>query len=576
MNRQQKKILISRIYAPFKNKPSVVKEMFIEIVRCFNSSWLIFIEVFPKRNKMKRIFYLLFCLISSACFSQNFDWTQRATGLEREYGKKIVTDPSGNSYCMARLADTVHFGSINLVDRGGGDVIIIKYDHQGTLKWIRQLGGPGPDEGRGICLDRDGNVYVTGGFAPWASCVGQTITTNGSNDLFLLKLDSLGTVKLLKNHGDSIANYGNSISVDSLGNMYVAGANVAYQYNGYFVSKYDVNGNQVWTNQVPSNYQQADHLQTMPDGTSWVVGGGVGDFGSFHNHIEGAYISKYDSNGNLLLAKSYPRIWFNQIAWNKSKTFFYVKGELPDSLQMDGVSLVVGHSAHFVAKFDSNAIAQWAVSLVPYTSQILGISLSDNDDVFLTGYFMHSGTINGMNATIDLTTTPDQNGNMYIAALDSTGNGLWSLSPGGIFWDNEGRSVSYANGFVYVTGGFSMTTTFGSTTYVANTGVSAPTDFFISRISPPGIISGISDNNDTSWMAVYPNPAYGIVNVDVRGFEGPCYLECSNALGQVLTRRKINASQQTQTLDLSAMDKGVYYVKITSKDKRAVKKLVHQ
>jgi hypothetical protein len=95
-----------------------------------------------------------------------------------------------------------------------------------VLAYSSYLGGAGEDNGRGITVDRSGNVYVTG----------ETLSTNfptvgpirgansGGSDVFVTKVNAAGSAIVYSTYlgGDS-ADFGRSIAVDSAGNAYVTG-----------------------------------------------------------------------------------------------------------------------------------------------------------------------------------------------------------------------------------------------------------------------------------------------------------------------------------------------------------------
>jgi len=78
-------------------------------------------------------------------------------------------------------------------------------------------------------------------------------------------------------------------------------------------------------------------------------------------------------------------------------------------------------------------------------------------------------------------------------------------------------------------------------------------------------------------ITIYPNPTNGNVTIDAAIFNGLNYsVEVKNILGQTLIFRTIkNASGQPETLDMSTLDKGVYFVNLISNNKIvAAKKVV--
>ncbi len=88
------------------------------------------------------------------------------------------------------------------------------------------LAGSGPDNPAAVTTDSSGNVYVTGytGASDFPIVDGLQPTYSGGPDVFVAKLDPTGHTLLYSTYlGGSYANYGNAITLDSNGNIIVAG-----------------------------------------------------------------------------------------------------------------------------------------------------------------------------------------------------------------------------------------------------------------------------------------------------------------------------------------------------------------
>ncbi|HQU31765.1 MAG: SBBP repeat-containing protein [Planctomycetia bacterium] len=112
-----------------------------------------------------------------------------------------------------------------------------KIDASGTnLSYSTYLGGSGDDCGYGIAVDSGGNAYVTGytlssDFPTENPMYG---TKTGSYDAFVTKIDASGTSLSYSTYlGGIDDDAGESIAVDSAGNVYVAG----YTWSSDFPTK---------------------------------------------------------------------------------------------------------------------------------------------------------------------------------------------------------------------------------------------------------------------------------------------------------------------------------------------------
>src|SRR5207302_2204211 len=133
-----------------------------------------------------------------------FVWARHFGGSAQaqDRGQKIALDGAGNVYTTGWFQGTADFdpgpGMFNLTSPGGGAAIFVaKLDSSGNFTWARAMCGNDDAVGYGFAVDRAGNVYTTGNFhyaADFDPGPGTfTLTTSGTYDDFVSKLDSNGT-----------------------------------------------------------------------------------------------------------------------------------------------------------------------------------------------------------------------------------------------------------------------------------------------------------------------------------------------------------------------------------------------
>ncbi len=104
-----------------------------------------------------------------------------------------------------------------------------------VLLYSTYYGGNNQDQGLGIALDKDGNVYVTGDTAStdFTTVNGLQNTNGGNTDAYVLKLNAAGTSVLYATYlGGNGADTGNAITVDANGNAYVTGQSSSSNFPG--------------------------------------------------------------------------------------------------------------------------------------------------------------------------------------------------------------------------------------------------------------------------------------------------------------------------------------------------------
>jgi hypothetical protein len=83
---------------------------------------------------------------------------------------------------------------------------------QANVVWAKGAGGSGIDGGTGIAADSSGNSYVTGYFSNSITFGSDTLTSSGSSDIFVVKLDAC--INYYTSQSPAICN-GQSITVGS-------------------------------------------------------------------------------------------------------------------------------------------------------------------------------------------------------------------------------------------------------------------------------------------------------------------------------------------------------------------------
>lgn len=131
---------------------------------------------------------------------------------------------------------------------GGGNsgyFVVAKMLANGSLVWQRQLNDTGVEVGQRVNVDSSGNVYSVG--YSNSSSAGGTV---GVNSLILAKWDNTGSLQWQRSltSGSGGDDRGNSVTTDSIGNVYVVGQtdNGGSGRTDLLVAKFDSSGNLTW------------------------------------------------------------------------------------------------------------------------------------------------------------------------------------------------------------------------------------------------------------------------------------------------------------------------------------------
>lgn len=158
-------------------------------------------------------------------------WARQVGGATNDQGLGIVADNAGNVFTTGEFTGTPDFdtgaGTNSIASAGSTDMFVLALDASGTYDWAITVGDTTADNGRGIALDSNGNVFVTGGFsgAPDFNPGGgtNTLTSAGNFDAYVLRLDNAGGYLAAFAIGGTVVDHGNGIASDAADNFIVAG-----------------------------------------------------------------------------------------------------------------------------------------------------------------------------------------------------------------------------------------------------------------------------------------------------------------------------------------------------------------
>ncbi len=449
-----------------------------------------------KEFKAILLFLLLALTGATHAQTQNWLWAHRVGGTGSDNGRGLATDSQGNQFVVGNFRGSVTFGSTTLTSSGYSDIFIAKAGPSGTWLWAKKAGGTGDDMGRAVALDNTGNVYIIGHFPGSATFGSTTLNSSGSYDIFVAKLDGNGNWVWAKKAGGTNSDNGHRIAVDSAGNVYITGlftgtasfgSSSISSSGGYdvYIAKLNNAGSWQWAKKAGGTGSDYGYgLKPDVDGNVYLSGffEGSATFGSTTLSSYGdrdIFIAKLTSTGTWLWARKAGGTGADASmkVTLDNEGFVYLGGYFSSTGYFGAITLIsAGSSDAFVAKMDANGNWIWASRAGGTSSDsVSGITIDNDNSVYVTGIF---NGVAGFGAT-SLTSSGDYD--VFIARLDSGGTWCNAIKAGGSGTDDSNGIGVDAVGNVYVTGYFSGTASFGSTTLTSAGGA----DIFVVKISPP-------------------------------------------------------------------------------------------
>jgi|GEM_PF-1128320 len=293
-------------------------------------------------------------------------------------------------------------GTTSAFGAGGSDIYLIKIDSNGTLQWSKTFGGSSDDFAESVQQTTDGGYIIAGSTTSFGA---------GTWDVYIIKTDSSGTAQWSKTFGDPESNFGYSAQQTTDGG-YIIGE-TAYSGTGSFcLIKTDSSGNASaghgWSKTVTSGWPvvEGDLVQQTTDGGYIMIGrttDAIWDSNSSYT-----YLIKTDSSGNELW-------WYSsaggRCAYSGQQTtdggYIIAGQEAPNGTLYPGGDV-------YVAKIDSSRMTQWEKTFGGSGNDI-AYSVKQTVD---GGYIMAGATTAGSSG-------------LYLIKINSSGTLQWSKTFGG-------------------------------------------------------------------------------------------------------------------------------------------------
>jgi len=228
-------------------------------------------------------------------YNQNGDeiWAKIWTGRNFDFVFSIV-ESKGFIYLTGATSTSTRFCDF--------DVFLLKYDAEGNKIWERTWTGGKDIEDWGfsvITYTTEGKEYI------YVAAVSDPIDENDDGDIILLKYDTNGEIQWQKTYNMDLWDIPTSIAIHA-NYLYVTGVTgVVHQIYNVFLLKYDLDGNQVWSEpKIWGEYDENIPHRIIIDDNYIFVSGMVGIDYSI-GIIPILLLLKYDLNGELVFAKTW-------------------------------------------------------------------------------------------------------------------------------------------------------------------------------------------------------------------------------------------------------------------------------
>lgn len=391
-------------------------------------------------KQLKLLLFTFFLLLSTQVFSQNWEWGKHVTGTGNIFNQLTAIDANGNIVVAgAKNGLTTFVGTSYTLNATANTPFLAKYNPDGSIAWLVNIGDKDATNTKGLTVDSQGNIIIAGQFRSVnEACVFGSTNTTGTNP---------------------------TISLTS------AGVQDAY------LAKYDTNGNLLW---------------------AYDIGEGTGD--------DRAFGVTTDTDNNIFVGGYF------------ASTTFTIRGAAGTLTKTTGNT--TGGDAYLV-KYSSDGTYQWHhhFSSATYARNLGGMAPAPNNGVYIGIDFTTSVSVVGTDPLITKSAIGTKA--MAIFRINSDGSINWSTvvrgstTLGNVF--NANNYASDTEGNLYAIGGGNTTINFenadgqvGDTITTALSNI----DGWIARYNPAGVVEWanlISSNGEDKALGV--SQRNGVVSV---------------------------------------------------------------
>lgn len=167
--------------------------------------------------------------------SGNGVWGKTAGGNNQEYGYSVKRSYDGSIYVAGSKGnDTMYFGADVLINNSGSEnVVLLKYDSLGNEVWARNSTLGYNAMASGVATDRNGNCYIVGNYYGAPVVFGNTTLANNVQDdeVFIVKYTPQGNIVWAQKAGGPGKDWAQSISIDFLFGIVISGATASSSFN---------------------------------------------------------------------------------------------------------------------------------------------------------------------------------------------------------------------------------------------------------------------------------------------------------------------------------------------------------
>lgn len=453
-------------------------------------------------------------------------WSKTFGGSGKEHGQDIIE--TSNGFTIAGYSTTPPAQYF--------DALVIHTSLNGNVLWSKVIGDSNYDDANAIKKLTDGG-YILGG---------QSTNGNKGLDQYLIRLNSSGDTLWTKRFG-TLGN-DNIESLVLLSDGYVVAGNTSTPLtgdDGYLV-KTDLNGTLIWSKTFGGSDQDDIHRVEKTTDGGFILSGTTSSYGPVNPNM---WLVKTNSSGDSTWARTFG-------GDNHDHGYSAVQTS-------DGGYIIAGHTGSFGFNNEDG-----------YVVKIGSDGMGSNKLTYITAYSLNSPSCSGTSTQVEVTIR--NFGNEAVSNIPVTVEITGSITQtlfatfAGPLAAQDLTTISFTPLINTVTGGFY---TFKCYTGILND-VYPPRNSLTKAVTLSAC-TGIEDLQTQLGFSIYPNPSNGIFVIDFNESYSKTKIELINITGAVAESFSINNTiNLRKSIDLSALSKGLYLLRVSTNEGFDVRRIV--
>lgn len=232
-------------------------------------------------------------------------WLRQFGSPEEDMGFGVTVDHAGNVYVTGYSFLGDMDGEGPAINQGNEDVFLAAFDFAGNQQWIKQLGSAESDVAYAVAVDMHGGIYVGG--LSFGDLDGSGAQAHlGDADIVALKFDALGNLRWIRQMGTPGTDFGYALKVNRRhayisgfvsGDLDGAGPDRHAGQTDLAVLKVRYDSEQVWTRQIGTEGNDIGH------GIAVDKYGDVYATGTVSGDLDGEGPQTYRGQGDVVVVK---------------------------------------------------------------------------------------------------------------------------------------------------------------------------------------------------------------------------------------------------------------------------------